>query len=283
MKTFYLKSKNVSKRTKIVQISDSHIIVVDKNDKEYYEKEKQRKLFFEQEALARTGEVHYAEECLENAIEYAKSADLTLFTGDIIEFPTVVNVERMLKHFSALDNYLYIFGNHDYMDYTLAESAKEQYDKNISLFTSRIDSDLEFVSKEINGISVALLDNSRFQFSESQYDNLKKLFDEGKEIILGMHIPLYNPSVDIIGQKKVGVIADTCGMDYDLSSSRYPTPITKKVIDLIKQNHKQVLAILVGHNHFDTVIKYHEDLLEYVCAPTYLNDFYEFIIEPCEE
>lgn len=283
MQTFKLKSKSALKSTKIVQISDSHLIVVDGTDAENYKKQKARKLFFENEALQRTGEVHYAEERLEKAIDYAKSADLTLFTGDMIEFPTAVNIDRMLKHFSELDNYLYTFGNHDYMDYTLKESATEQYEKNIALFKSKIDVDLEFCKKEVNGINVALLDNSRFQFNERQLEELKKLFKEGKDVILGVHIPLYHPSLDIVGQRKVHVICDTCGLDYDLTNARCATEVTKEVISLIKQNHDKVLAIVAGHNHFSAAIPYYENIVEYVCAPTYLDDFYEFIIEPSDK
>lgn len=280
MKSFYLKSKKATKLTKIVQISDSHMIVVDETDKENYIKQKDRKLFFERESLARTGEVHYAEEKLSEAVEYARQADLTIFTGDIIEFPTAPNVNKMVEYFSKLDDYLYTFGNHDYMDYTLKKSALSQYEKNVHLFKDVIKNDLEFAVKEVNGISVVAMDNSRFQFSLSQYERLKKTFDEGREIVLSMHIPLYHPTLDFIGQKKVNAVADTCGMAYGLGLKNSATPITKAVIDLIKENHEQVLAILVGHNHFDAVVPYYENVVEYVCAPTYLNDFYEFIIEP---
>ena len=280
MKTFYLKSKTVQKTTKIVQISDSHIIVACKDDVEYYKKEKERKLFFEREALARTGEVHYAEEKLEEAVKYALSADLTVFTGDIIEFPTKANVNRMKEHFSPLTNYLYTFGNHDYMDYTLKETAKEQYDKNITLFKSAIPNDLEIAVKEVNGINVVLLDNGRFQFTERQYEELKKIFADGKDVIIGMHIPLDHPDLSKAGIEKVKFVADVCGMDSDESKACYPTPVTKAVIELIKEKHEQVLALLVGHNHFDAVINYYKNVNMYVCLPTYLNDFYEFIIEP---
>jgi 3',5'-cyclic AMP phosphodiesterase CpdA len=282
MKTFYLKSKTVSQKTRIVHISDSHLIVAEKSDETYFKKEKERKLFFEREALARTGEVHYAEEKLAEAIEYAKSADLTIFTGDIIEFPTLANVKKMMEHFSALDNYLYTFGNHDYMDYTLAESATEQYEKNISMFASELKNDLEIAVKEVNGIYVVTLDNSRFQFTQRQYDELKKLFDEGKEVILGMHIPLDTPALGIVGIQKVNQIAEACASEYNLASPNYPTETTKAVIELIKEKHEQVLALLVGHVHYDAVVPYYKNIVQYICLPTYLNDFYEFIIEKAE-
>ena len=280
MKTFYLKSKSATTTTKVVQISDSHLIVVNKGDGDYYKREKERKNFFEREALARTGEIHYAEEKLEEAIEYAKSADLTVFTGDIVEFPTKANVDKMAEKFSVLDNYLYTFGNHDYMDYTLKLSAKEQYDNNLSLFTSVIKNDIEIAVREINGVNVVLLDNGRFQFTERQYQELKKVFDEGKDVVIGMHIPLFHPDVDKAGKEKVNFATDVCGTDKDESKPCYPTPVTKAVIELIKEKHEQVLALLVGHNHYDAVINYYKNINMYVCLPTYLNDFYEFIIEP---
>ena len=280
MKTFYLKSKSATKTTKLVQISDSHIIAVDKTDVVYYKKEKERKSFFEREALARTGEVHYAEEKLAEAVEYALSADLTLFTGDIIEFPTRANVDLMMKHFAPLKNYLYTFGNHDYLDSSLPFTPQEQLERNLPLFKSAISNDLEIAIKEVNGINVVLLDNGRFQFNERQYQELKKVFDQGKDVIIGMHIPLFHPDLDQAGLEKVKNATDVCGTDKDESKDCYPTKITKAVLDLIKEKHEQVLALLVGHNHFDAVIDYYKDIKMYVCLPTYLNDFYEFIIEP---
>ena len=280
MKTFYLKSKSATKTTKVVQISDSHIIAVDKADEVYYKKEKERKSFFEREALARTGEVHYAEEKLAEAVEYAKQADVTLFTGDIIEFPTRANVELMAKHFAPLTNYFYTFGNHDYFDSALDETPEEQCKKNLPLFNSVIKNDIEISIKEVNGINVILLDNGRFQFTERQFKEIKRLFDEGKDVIIAMHIPLWHPDLEKAGIEKVKFATEVCGTANDESKPWYPTPVTKAVIDLIKEKHEQVLALLVGHNHFDAVINYYKNIDMYVCLPTYLNDFYEFIIEP---
>ena len=132
----------------------------------------------------------------------------------------------------------------------------------------------------MNGINVVLLDNGRFQFNERQYQELKKVFDQGKDVIIGMHIPLFHPDLDQAGLEKVKNATDVCGTDKDESKDCYPTPVTKAVIDLIKEKHEQVLALLVGHNHFDAVINYYKNIDMYVCLPTYLNDFYEFIIEP---
>ena len=95
-----------------------------------------------------------------------------------------------------------------------------------------------------------------------------------------MHIPLYHPLLAKEGVKKVGFATDTCGMSQDLSKEHGANLITQSVIELIKKHHEQVLAILVGHNHFDAIIPYYENIVEYVCAPTYLNEFYEFNITP---
>ena len=91
MQQLKLTSRSVTKETKIVQISDAHIIVPDKKDGDVYKIEKERKLFFERESMIRTGEVRYAEEELAEAISYSNSADLTVFTGDIVATcPTIL-------------------------------------------------------------------------------------------------------------------------------------------------------------------------------------------------
>jgi hypothetical protein len=87
------------------------------------------------------------------------------------------------------------------------------------------------------------------------------------------------PVLEIIGFKKVSVMTDLVGGDYDLFSLNYPTQTTKDVIELIKKNHEKVLGIFVGHNHFDGAVVYHEKVVQYVCSPTYLDYFHEIIIE----
>ncbi|MBR1867281.1 MAG: metallophosphoesterase [Clostridia bacterium] len=276
-----LKSGSVSKRTKVVQISDSHLIVADKNDGDLYKIEKERKLFFERESLARTGEVRYAEEELSEAVEYSKNADLTVFTGDIVEFATETNVNRMMEYFDRCGDYLYTFGNHDYLIWwNSGETAESQYEKNSGMFKKRIKNDLSFAVKKVNGVNMVVMDNSRFQFDESQYENLKRVLSEDDDAILFMHIPLYHPDIDKIGQKKVGQIADACGGDYDLLSPHAPDATTKKTIELIKQNHRKVLAIMTGHNHFEAQTVWYENIIESVCAPTYLHYFNEIEILP---
>ncbi|MBQ6921558.1 MAG: metallophosphoesterase, partial [Clostridia bacterium] len=219
------------------------------------------------------------EEELAEAIEYAKSADLTVFTGDIVEFATQTNVDRMMKHFANCKDYLYTFGNHDYLKcYLNAENPERQRVENGEMFRKVIKNDIEFTVKTVNGVNIVVMDNSLYQFNERQYDGLKKVLSEDRDAMLFMHIPLYHPYLNIIGQKKVNVIAAACGVDYDLSSHCYPTETTRKTIELIKENHKKVLALMTGDHHYTARINYYENIIECVCAPTYLHDFYEIVI-----
>lgn len=279
MQQLKLTSRSVTKETKIVQISDAHIIVPDKKDGDVYKIEKERKLFFERESMIRTGEVRYAEEELAEAISYSNSADLTVFTGDIVEFATQTNVDRMMQHFANCKNYLYTFGNHDYLKcYLNAENPEKQRIENGEMFRKVIKNDTEFAVKDVNNVNIVVMDNSTYQFSERQYDELKKVLSEDKDAILFMHIPLHHPFLVAIGQKKVNATQTSCGTDYDLSSPYYPTETTKKMIELIKENHKKVLALMTGDLHYTARIMYYENIVECVCAPTYLHDFYEIEI-----
>ena len=279
MRKLVLNSKSVTRQTKIVQISDAHIIVPDKTDGELYKIEKERKLFFEREALNRTGEVRYAEEELDEAIEYANHADLTVFTGDMVEFATQANVGRLAEYFKKCNGYLYTFGNHDYLRcYLWNDNPQKQREQNGIMFKKIVDNDIEFAVKNVNGVNVVTLDNSLLQFSDRQYADLKKTLEEDCDAILFMHAPLYHPSLDTIGLKEVGLISEACGGDYNLDSAFYPTETTRKVIRLIRDNHEKVLAIMAGHNHYAAKINYYENIIECVCAPTYLHDFYEIEI-----
>ena len=279
MHKLVLESRSATKPTKIVQISDAHIIVADKNDGELYKEEKARKLHFERETLLTVGEVFYAQEELMNAIEHGRAADLTVFTGDIVEFATEANVQNMMACFEECGDYLYTFGNHDYITWwDREETPAEQHVTHRHLFEKRIKNDLEFAVKRVNNVNIVALDNSLSQFTERQYEELKRVLSEDRDAILFMHVPLYHPSLAHIALKALGRVVCGCGCEHNLEDPLYPTETTRKVIHLIKENHEKVLAIMTGHVHFAAQIKYYENIIECICPPTYLHEFYEIEI-----
>lgn len=279
MHKLVLESRSVSKPTKIVQISDSHVIVADRSDGELYKEEKARKLHFERETLLTLGEVLYAEEELNYAIEYARGADLTVFTGDIVEFATEANVRKMMECFSKCGDYLYTFGNHDYITWwDREETPEEQHVTHRHLFTKCINNDLEFAVKNVNNVNIVALDNSLSQFTERQYVELKRVLNEDRDAILFMHVPLYHPNLSLIGLKTLNRVVFGCGSEYNLESPLYPTETTRKVINLIKEKHEKVLALMTGHVHFAGQLRYHENIIECICPPTYLHEFFEIEI-----
>lgn len=281
MRKINLKSKSATAPIKVVQISDAHLIVCDKND-HCFKDEKFRKFFFERETIDRVGEVLYAEEELINSIEYANEvgADLVVFPGDIVEFPTKANVDRMIEIFDKINcDYLYTFGNHDYFYNKDPLSVEEQRRKNKELFQSRIKNDIDFAVKEINGVKFITIDNSDFQFSDRHYNELKKIFEGEGEVAIFTHIPLASPYLTTTAIHKIRRPSFGCGSEHDMTLLEYPTETTKKVIELIKENHDKVLALFAGHEHYEAIYPYYKNIVCYVSNVNYAKEYFEINIE----
>ena len=145
----------------------------------------------------------------------------------MVEFATQTNVDKMIEYFEKGGDYLYTFGNHDYLRcYLTSEDHSKQRDENGEMFRKVVKNDIEFSVKSVNNVNIVVMDNSLLQFSERQYEELKKVLAEDKDAILFMHVPLYHPSLNIIEQKMINMISDACGGEYDLLSPYYPTDAT---------------------------------------------------------
>lgn len=281
MRKINLKSKTATNSIKVVQISDAHLIVCDKND-DCFKEEKFRKFFFERETLDRCDEIFYAEEELINSIEYANNAgaDLVVFPGDIVEFCTDANVNRMIEIFGKVkSDYLYTFGNHDYYPGKTELTHKERRELYREKFQSKIKNDIDFAVKEINGVKFITIDNSDCQFSERHYNELKKAFSEDNDVVIFTHIPLASPNLTNIAISKIRRPSFGCGSEHDMSLVDYPTETTKKVIALIKENHDKVLALFAGHEHYEAIYPYYKNIVSYVSNVNYAKEFFEIDIE----
>lgn len=276
-----LKSKTATKSIKIVQISDAHLIVCDKNDV-CFKEEKFRKFFFERETLDRVDEILYAEEELINSIEYANSvkADLVVFPGDIIEFCTDANIDRMIEIFGKVkSDYLYTFGNHDYYPGKTELTQRERRELYREKFQSKIKNDIDFAVKEINGVKFVTIDNSDCQFSERHYSELKKVFSDNKDVAIFTHIPLASEHLTNTAIAKIRRPSFGCGSEHDMTLIDYPTDVTKKVIELIKENHEKVIGLFAGHEHYEAIYPYYKNIVCYVSNVNYAKEFFEIDIE----
>jgi len=256
-----IKCDAIEKNTKIVHISDSHLTVFKNGKSEFPEFAKRMNKAYENPEHYLTGEIGTRLGHFEEILDKAKTnkVDLLLLTGDILNNPSIYGVEYLME---KLDNcgiqYLYISGNHDWHFEGMegsADSLRNNWIQKRLLPLYQGNNPL-YYSKVINGINFVMIDNSTYQINKEQLKFFREQTNRNYPIVLGIHIPLYQPE-DF--KKGVGTIGDSrWGYDYDGKNSvlerreRWSKQGNKKetlefIIEVL--SNKKLLAVFTGHKH----------------------------------
>lgn len=136
-------------------------------------------------------------EALTFALKSAERAgcSLAVLGGDIINFPSQYNVEKLAECMAASKvPCAYIAGNHDWhfegsgVDIPQPELRRRWIEKLAPLYGGE---NPDGYTRVVNGIKFILVDDSANEISPWQLDFLKRELSDGKPTVLCMHIPLY--------------------------------------------------------------------------------------------
>lgn len=132
-------------------------------------------------------------EYFKNAVDYAVENNLlVLHTGDLWDFMSEGNFRAAKEALSQIDC-IYALGNHElYYDVDENYNVKIAKTEQVACY---LPNDLHFYSRVVNGVNFVTLDNSCYQITEDQLELLKAEAAKGLPIILGVHVPLYVPSL----------------------------------------------------------------------------------------
>ncbi len=246
MQGFYQITDNIinlglRKEHKLMHISDTHICCIDElsTEEEAAKAQAQEKIW---EPVRRDFAHHFNEpwnpeheiptsEAFDKIIDYAAkmSPECLLMSGDILDYVHPAGIRHAVKKLSQYGgNYLFANGNHE------GPSAS-----NPDLMQLNGGNDDIGVYRGEDFI-ITSIDNSTKKVPQKQLEQLKALMQEGKPIVLMMHIPLsldYNKE----SMQKFGnyflIFEDDC----DDSA--------KELISLIKPDDSPIRSIICGHVH----------------------------------
>jgi len=123
-----------------------------------------------------------------------EKADLVAFVGDIISFPTLANVEHVVRAFSAGGvDWTYTAGNHDWHFEGDADSDAEQRERWIArrlrpLYRGK---DPLMHACVVKGVRFVSIDNSEYHVTPEQLDCWLREAEKGEPVVLLMHVPLW--------------------------------------------------------------------------------------------
>lgn len=194
MVTMYL--EGVTKFTRIIQISDTHLWMDDDRGIDYQKFSQRMAKAYNKTKHFLTGAETNPSACFEQTLKIAKEnkADLIVLTGDIFSFPSEAAIDWVIK---SLDEtyipFVYISGNHDWhyegMEGTIDDLRNVWISKRLSaLFPS---AQYLYGVYMLNGLKIITIDNSTYQVNKAQRDFFRKETSSGSPVLLMQHIPMY--------------------------------------------------------------------------------------------
>jgi len=240
-----LEVPELTKEYTFLYVTDTHIVVLDELDSDKVE----------EYADVRFDEFQNAEdissaELFEEWITYANlnRVDALLLGGDIIDYPSVANIEHLEENLEKLTvPYLYALGNHDWTfpwEY-MTQYGEETY---LPMLEPYMQSDSAIHELELDEIIVVAVDNSANQIAPEAMEEYRQILQKGKPVIVMLHVPLLTQSVltkakEVWGDSKVVLGGGNYG-------GIYPNEISTEFIDLTTAEDSPVMAVLAGHVHF---------------------------------
>ena len=261
-----------------IQVSDTHIVRVDRRDDE-------RKM----RLAAGRSFAPFAEHYLDEAIHLAKAnGDMLLHTGDLIDFVSAANLDLVEAHFAGNDWFVNA-GNHEFSKYVGEAREDEAYKRDsYDRVQSAYPNDLTFCSRVVNGVNFVSLDDVYYNVTEKQHQLFMKEVEKGLPIVMMCHVPLYGPKLyDFVMSHTDNKCAYVTGAPLELTSTyqggKNPPPgeewrsravqqrTDKPTADFIKSLKEQKLlkAILCGHLHYFFQERFSPTAVQYVCSATF--------------
>lgn len=253
---------------KLFHLTDSHLCYADERDSERIQKlALSRQLKFNDNG----GQIfRYFQESIRYGNEHC---DMTIHTGDMIDFISDINLEKARAAIDEAKNFFYVTGNHEFCRYV--GEGWEDISFKMSIYKrirAGLGMDMFFATREINGLNIVGIDNSYHQIELWQLERLRREVAKGLPIILVMHAALFEQSLfDMSYELNHGSCTWLVGCDEDhlLRYEEYyaiqqrPTDTTLRFIDYV-YSQPSIAAILAGHLHASFESKLPSGIMQYV-------------------
>ncbi|MDR0948087.1 MAG: metallophosphoesterase [Lachnospiraceae bacterium] len=243
-------------------INDIHVIVA---NEEIMESEKEnvtaRQHLFTNQNQVKSTEIFQA--VMDAADEI--HADGIFMIGDIIDFYSLGNAKVIEDAMEQVQTPLiYVGADHDHFAFYSEVSQEE-----MNLLNQKIvDNPVQIL--EYDEFSVVGIENSTSQLSEKGWEQTREVLTTGKPVLLLSHVPyqsLENNELEVLSEQTKG----DRKLLWGTNCYYQPDATTAKLLDAVYQEDTNVAAVLSGHLHFPYRTMLTKEVVEYVCAPSYLG------------
>lgn len=245
----------IEKRSKILQISDSHISIRNEAEADYDRYGQRMHNAFKSVRHFESGADGLTTAHFQNLVAYGanQKVDLLALSGDILNYPSAVGVAFVQSALTAAGiPHLYTAGNHDWHYEGMEGTADELRDYWCNKALQPLyNGGIYASSKQVGDVNVVMIDNSTYQVNEEQLRFFRNEIQKGLPVALIVHIPLYYPGMRMCcGHPDWGWNADR-GFETErrLRWSRSGNlPSTTAFVKEVRESDS-VVGVFAGHWH----------------------------------
>jgi hypothetical protein len=267
-----IRIEGLAKPVRMLHLTDTHLRFFDERDGERYEgcvTYTKRIEKVHRERGTEPDPVKPFRDSMSRAVD--ENLDLLALTGDIIHFPSPVNVEFVCEQIATLGvPAMYTCGNHD-VHYTDEPVNKEIRLTRLAALQPLHNGDPDCAAREIGGIRFITVDNSIPQLSRKQVDFVHAQLAMGQPTVVLFHWPLSLPTlrdaiIDMLGSPPMMGDPDWSSESRDHWQTTADTPETLEFVHAVT-TAPNVVAAFCGHVHFAHADSINTRAVQYVTAP----------------
>ena len=196
------------------------------------------------------------EALLEEQLAYARENNLpVLYTGDLIDFVSLQNLEYARKALEDVDYFMAV-GNHEFSLYVGEAFEDVPYKmRSYDLVQGYFRNNLLFDSRVMNGVNFVAVDDGYYRFDRRQLDLMKAEIGKGLSIVLMLHNPLHTDALYevMMREQPCAYLTGTpesmmASYDDDRFRQQRPDEDTLAFIDYVVRQ-PLIRAVLAGHLH----------------------------------
>lgn len=194
------------------------------------------------------------------------NADAILLGGDMVDFCSRSNIASLQEGLDQLSTpYIYVRADHDYKPYYCNEITEEECER----LHAGLDGDEEVWVMELPEVCVVGLGNSTSSLSETALDSMKKVFSDGKPIILLTHVPYASEvSASLEEASKEAWAGRSLLWGREESYYKLDENVTE-FLNMIYAKDSPVKEIVSGHLHFTWDGDITESTRQHVFSPAF--------------
>ena len=199
--------------------------------------------------------------------------DAVLMGGDMMDYLSEANWNHMNEGLKQLNKpFLFATADHDsqtyYTNYDWDKSTRLRSEMSQGLI-DKLEYD-EFIVLSIN--------ESTSYISDAALEEIRKVFEIGKPIIIVTHVP-FDSSIDSeLGEKSL-VAWRNRKLLWGKDCYYVPNSTMQSLIDMLNAEDTPVVAVLAGHVHYEHIGMINENVKQYVFNPAYSGEVVLFTIK----